>query len=95
MELEYNSIKYKFTLDLSKDQLFFKIESSDQKITYQEHFSFERLQIISELFTKDINNCIELIKIFLKNKLYNIKIENTDMIIHFDNMTHEFDMKLS
>lgn len=94
MELEYNSIKYKYTLDLSKDQLFFKIGSFDQKITYQEHFSFERLQIISELFTKDINNCIELIKKFLKNKLFSIKIENTDMIIHFDNMTHEFDMKL-
>lgn len=94
MELEYNSIKYKYSLDLSKDQLFFKIESSDQKITYQEHFSFERLQKVSELFSKDINNCIELIKKFLKNKLYNIKIENNDMIIHFDNITHEFDMKL-
>lgn len=95
MEFEYNSVKYKCSVNLSGEELLFKVESFDQKYTYQEHFSFEKLQkTIAVLNFKDINQYKEKIKTLIVKKSYKISMENDAMIFHFDIMISEFDMKL-
>lgn len=97
MEIVINSIKYKLSLELDGNELFFKMESVHPRIVYINHFSYEHLKDISEVFSmkKDLRNCKKLINTFINNKQYKIETKDELLIFHFDCEVFKFDIKLS
>ena len=95
MEIIFDSVKYNCSITIDGEELFFKMESTYPKNIYQEHYSFERLMEISDIFSKNLGYCKERLEELLLNKnSYQIEKENNNLIFHFNLFIFKFDIKL-